>query len=245
MRIANFHHIGKRESQQDSFGVSDLSNKESGILAVVADGMGGISGGAEISAIVTSYMLSAHRRPAREPDIGVQLLHLVTEANTEARLYLKKNGNQISGSTVVSVIIKDGCMHFISVGDSRICLLREGVLLTLNREHTYGSQLDEQAARGEIPVGEARSDPQRASLTSFIGMPELTQIDRSLRPVTLVPGDVVLLMSDGVFGTLTDDEIVSVLASGDIYQDASAMEQAVLKKQKGNQDNFTAVLIAV
>ena len=70
------------------------------------------------------------------------------------------------------------------------------------------------AARGEISLEEARSDPQRKSLTSYIGTDPLKKIDRSVHGMTLLPGDKVLLMSDGVFGTLTEQEILRA-AQGD------------------------------
>jgi len=246
IQIGNIHNIGKRESQQDSFGVSDLSNtklcKEKGIFAVVADGMGGLAGGAEVSAIVTSYMLNCFTKSSGEKDIPNQLLHMLSGTNSEVRKYLDNNGNQQSGSTVVAVSIKDNQLHFLAVGDSRIYLLRGGSLIQINREHTYGSELDEKAARGEISVDDARNDSQRAALTSYIGMEEITHIDRSLRPVPLMSGDRVLLMSDGVFGTLSEEEISSV-ALMNAYDAATRFESAVLEKDKKGQDNFTSVII--
>ncbi len=243
--IGNVHNIGKRESQQDSFGISDLSNKklckENGIFAVVADGMGGLSGGAQISAIVTSRMLS-YFAGSKEKESPKLLLNMLFDASLEVRNYLMSQGNQHSGSTVVSVLIRENELYFLTVGDSRIYLHRGGELLLLNREHIYGSELDEKAAKGEITVDEARNDPQRSALTSYIGMEHIALIDRNLHPVTLMKGDRILLMSDGIFGTLTGDEIGAV-AKYHAYDAAISMEKAVLKKEKSNQDNFTSIII--
>lgn len=248
INVGNVHNIGKRESQQDSFGVSDLSNekqcRENGIFAVVADGMGGLAGGAEISAIVTSYMLSYFSKANHHKDIPTTLLDMVYGANREVRQYLNNNGNQLSGSTVVAAVIKDNLLHFLTVGDSRIYLCRGGVMLQLNREHTYGSELDEKAARGEISISDAKGDPQRNALTSYIGLEEITHIDRSLRPVSLAPGDRVFLMSDGVFGTLSEDEILRA-SSANLYETTACIEKAILDKGKMNQDNFTSVIIEI
>ena len=133
-------------------------------------------------------------------------------------------------------------LHFLSVGDSRICLIRGGALTILNREHVYGTELDEKAARGEISLEEARSDPQRKSLTSYIGTDPLKKIDRSVHGMTLLPGDKVLLMSDGVFGTLTEQEILRA-AQGDAQVMAEGLQGMILAKRRPGQDNFTAVIL--
>lgn len=244
--IGNIQNIGKRESQQDSFGISDLSNKalcaEKGIFAVVADGMGGLANGAEVSALVTRSMLNYFASRPFGPDTSQEFLNMLTNANNETNAFLSKNVMGRSGSTVVAVIIKDKKLHWISVGDSRICLVRNGALFQLNREHTYASELDVKAARGEISYEEARSDPQRHALTSYIGMGELEKIDRSLRPVQLAKGDRIILMSDGVFGTLSDEEILSTMHLPP-YEASSQLERLILDKDKKGQDNFTAIII--
>lgn len=246
IQISNIHNIGKRESQQDSFGISDLSDtklcKENGIFALVADGMGGLSNGAEVSAIVTTFMLKYFSKSSGVKNIPDFMLEMLQSANKEVRKYLTNHGNHQSGSTLVAVIMKDNEMHFITVGDSRIYLLRNGALIQVNREHTYGSELDEKAARGEISVDEARSDSQRGALTSYIGMEEIKYIDRSLRPIPIVAGDRILLMSDGVFTTLSEEEITSAAALH-AYEAARVLENAILKKEKLNQDNFTSIII--
>ncbi len=246
LRIGNAHHIGARENQQDSFGISDIGNPtlcmEKGVLAVVADGMGGLANGAQISATVTSVMLRHFETQRAGADCSEELLAMLGRANDEVNRYLSSGAREQSGSTVVAALIKGSSLHFISVGDSRICLVRGGSLIPINREHTYASELDEKAARGEISPAQARSDPQRRALTSYIGMGRLEKIDRSLRPIPLQRGDRVLLMTDGVFGTLSEQEILAA-AELDAYEAASVLEEAVLGKKKPGQDNFTAVIL--
>lgn len=246
VRIGNTHQIGSRESQQDSFGVSDISDErlcaEKGVFAVVADGMGGLSNGAEVSAIVTSYMLKCFSQKTFGGDLSVALLTMTINANNEVVRFLQENGNVQCGSTVVAAIIKDHFLSFISVGDSRIYLERSGVLYQVNREHTYASELDEKAARCEITIEEAKNDPQRHALTSYIGMEESVQIDRSLRPIRVLAGDRIILMTDGVSGTISDEEIQKAV-SLNAYEAAAQLETLVESKKKPNQDNFTAIVI--
>lgn len=245
LHIGNVQNIGKRESQQDSFGISDLSNKalcqEKGLLAIVADGMGGLANGAEVSALVTRTMLGQFGAKPFTSDPGQELLNMLSVTNKEVNFYLR-NCKDKSGSTLVAVNIKDMKLNWISVGDSRIGLVRNGALLQINREHTYASELDQKAALGEITFEKARNDPQRNALTSYIGMGDLEEIDRSVRPLQLVPGDRILLMSDGVFGTLSDEEILSAMKL-DPHEAAGELEKLILQKNKKGQDNFTAIII--
>jgi len=243
VKIGNIHHIGQRESQQDSFSISELSNSElcsgKGVFAVVADGMGGMEGGGTISNIVTQTMLRHFNETPEGRPAEVELLDMLIAANDNVAHYLKDNEN--GGSTVVAVIIRDGSLFWVAVGDSRIYLLRQGAAIQINREHTYAVELDEKAAMGEISFEDARGDSQRSALTSYIGMKTLEKIDRNLRPVRLVDGDLVLLMSDGVFGALDDDEILEAMT--DVPQKSAAnLQKRVLEKQNPNQDNFTAVI---
>ncbi len=243
IHIGNAQNIGARENQQDSFGISDITNekltREKGILAVIADGMGGLSNGAQVSAQITSYMLDLFIKAESDPDNSTLLLNMVQGANKEV---IRLIGNQQSGSTVVAVTVKEHLLHFISVGDSRIYLLRGGALFQINREHTYASELDEKAARGDITFDEAKSDPQRGALTSYIGMNEITLIDRSLRPIKLLSGDRILLMTDGVFGTISEEEILSA-AGLSAYEAAAQLEALVMAKKKPDQDNFTIIIL--
>ena len=237
IRVANIQGIGTRRNQQDSFGVTDVSDASRSVLAVVADGVGGTANGAEISRLVTSHFLQVFQPEQDNP--AEFLLRAVSGAQSAVRSFLE--GKPAGGSTVVAVFLKDGGLHFLSVGDSRVCLLRGGALIQLNREHNLATRLDEQAARGEISPAEARNDPQRASLTSYIGMEAQLQIDGNARPIPLTVGDRLLLMTDGVFGTLSEAALTAAVSLPNIQEAGARLEQAVTGQQKQNQDNFTAL----
>lgn len=241
--------IGQRESQQDSFSFSNFSNpslvKEKGVMAIVADGMGGLKNGAEVSGIVAYVFKDYFDNNHRNEDVTMSYLNMLQEANTQVKDYVANTGGSMSGSTVVSVIIKEGKMNFISVGDSRIYLLRNSKLIQLNREHIYAYELDYDASVGRIGVGEAYRDPQRNSLTSYVGQEQIEQIDYNREPLEVVAGDKVLLMSDGVFGTLNNQEIINAVDKFSLEQGAENLEIAVLEKQKKMQDNFTAVILEI
>jgi len=241
--VGNMTHIGARESQQDNFCISDISNADlcarKGILGVVADGMGGMADGAETSAIITRTMLQCFNEvdPSGHPELD--LLVMLNTANENIKHFM--SGRDKGGSTVVAVIIHDSKLYWVAVGDSRIYLIRNGAIIQLNREHVYSVELDEKAAAGEISWETAAGDSRRDALTNYLGMKTLEKIDRGFNPVRLLEGDRILLMSDGVFGVLTDEEILSTMPH--LPQESAIMlQEMALAKQNPNQDNLTAII---
>jgi serine/threonine protein phosphatase PrpC len=232
-----------RSSQQDSFAISDISNAElcesKGVFAIVADGMGGMADGSELSAIVTRTMLQYFNDALPSGRIDLDLLSMLYAANENVNQF--QQGRERGGSTVVAVIIHDGDLYFASVGDSRICLVRGGGIMQLTREHVYAIDLDERAASGKMTWDAAFGDSQRAALTNFIGVGELERVDRNTRPLRLLRGDRVILMSDGVFGAISDNEILSAM-SAPPHVSAELLQEKVLAKGYTNQDNLTAVV---
>ena len=245
LEIGNAQNIGKRGNQEDAFATSDINNQrlvsESGILAVVADGMGGLADGelvssAAVAAVYREFpMLSNDWMPQQK------LLYLVQRANDAANGVTGGSRNQ-GGSTLVMTLVRDGKLWFASVGDSRICLVRGGSLITLTRPHVYETDLDKRASGGSISFEAALADGQRNALTSYIGMGELEQIDYHPRGIQLLSGDWVLLMTDGVFNTLDEEEIASALFGG-AQNAAERIESRVIAKGLPRQDNMTIIAL--
>lgn len=240
VQIGKVHNIGKRNQQQDSLGVTDTAE---GVFAVVADGMGGLSNGDKVSQTVVMTMLQDIAHQANNS--GTQrLFEMVSHANDTINRMLGVQSQYVSGSTVIAVLTGRDSFEWVSVGDSRICLYRGGRLIQLNREHNYESELLWQAVNGEISFQEIQENPKRRGLTSFIGMGKLKYVDGSCHPVSVAAGDWVLLMSDGIFNTLSDQEICDILENCQEPQQAAAeMEERILKYQRPKQDNFTAVIL--
>lgn len=248
LEIDNFQGIGKRRRQEDSFYMADYSDKstinEKGFLAVVADGMGGMLNGAEMSAVVTSaakeyYDNHLTGQPEHEPE---ELMSMLSYIDARAKQLQDRSEEEESGSTLLATLIRGDKMYFLTVGDSRIYLLRDGKLLQLNREHNVKSKMLERLAKDEIDMEFYRDITGKSGLTSYIGIPELKLYDLSVRPLLLKEDDVVLLASDGVFGTLSDDVIIDIL-SADNIDAAKRMRNAIEEANSPKQDNYTGVII--
>ncbi len=239
--VGRVHNVGSRPSQQDSFGVVTIRN---GVFAVVADGMGGLSDGDKVSQkVVLTMMQDASRLKETRPG-DRQLYSMLAHANEEVNDMLGASSRYKSGSTVIAVLTQGRSFQWIAVGDSRIYLFRGGRLLQLNVEHTYEKELLLKAVNQQISFAEAETDKQRSSVTSFVGMGELKHVEGSTRAMEMQPGDRLLLMSDGIFNTLSEQEIAAVLSGNADAQEAAAeLEEQVLARQNPKQDNFTAVIL--
>ena len=244
--VASIHDVGRRSMQQDSFGLSDTEDaalvESKGILAVVADGMGGLEDGERMSQIVVVSMLQGFDKASPEIPCDTLLRNLVDLANDAVNQDLGEEMIGKCGSTVVAVIIRENRLFWISVGDSHIYVYRNGKLVKMNRDHNYGTQLDESVARGEISIEEALSDKQRAALTSFIGIGDLELIDQNANPIGLESGDRILLMSDGIYGTVPFERLREILGQP-LKQACLLIEKEIHEKNKVNQDNYTCVIL--
>lgn len=239
---ASVHHIGNRPYQEDSWGVLKLKE---GCLAVAADGMGGLSGGDKVSRKIVDTMLE-YGANLNTGQIDGILAKFVKKTNQEVNRMLGPDGIYKSGSTLLAVLIQKNCFQWISVGDSRIYLYRDDELIKLNQEHNLAQELIIKAVRGEMSFEEAKNHPDRNKLTSFIGMGDLRYIDQSMESIELKQGDRIVLATDGVFNTLSDEMIVSAIReNADVNMIAKELESLVLEKKYPRQDNFTAIVLMI
>lgn len=245
----NAQHIGMRDDQEDAFGFSNMENAQlvtdSGIMAVLADGMGGLAMGAEASQLAVRTVLDAYEARSVQEAIEESLFRVVHQANIALNEYAFNIGQEHEmGTTLVAAVIQDDRLYWASVGDSRIYLYRDGQMVQLNQDHVFGQELQEQVARGLMSREEAENHPERDALTSYIGIPMLEKIDISQRPVQLKPGDRIMLCSDGLYRTLAKQEILMYLER-DAQEAADAMIDAVLSRRRPYQDNTTILILEI
>lgn len=240
-QVGKLHQQGARASQQDCFSVSPFDLIPTfGLLAVVADGMGGLADGDKVSqTAVTTMMNGFYATQGRPEEV---LLTLLGQANNEVNRLLGPGGLNKSGSTLVAGLIRDGKFYTLSVGDSRVCLYRGGVLYQLNREHIFLHELEQRAVNGEDDLRAANAHPRKAGLTSYLGMGKLKYVDMPAAPMDIQTGDKFLLMSDGVYNALTQAELTACL-NASAEEAAVRLDQAIRAKNYSNQDNYTAVIL--
>lgn len=237
--------VGARARQEDEWGTHvDPPAIEEGplLLAVVADGMGGMPAGNQASGIVVRVFLDAYpliRRAARE-----RLRHALAHANREVGIAVEANPeSEGMGCTLVAALFFGDRCEWLSVGDSLVVLCRRGEAQRINPFHVFANELDAMVERGEMSAAVARKHPDRAMLTSAVQGGLLDEVAQG--ELRLESGDLVLLASDGL-STLSDEEIAQI-CEDKFDEGARAIAETMIGRidaiDMEGQDNATVVVV--
>ncbi len=238
-------HIGTRDYQQDAVFVSPpAAGGEDAALAVLCDGMGGMSDGEAASSEVVSFVANALSDVRPEDDVPARLMRAVLGANDMLLAFNRDNGVE-AGTTLCIALILGESLFWAGVGDSRIYLLRGGEMARLTRDHNYAVQLQRMVENGQISQQQADSDPNREALVSYIGAPVLEELDISKAAFALQRGDLVLLCSDGLTKALSDEAILRLLQdnAAPLRQTATLLTASAFDSSPGAKDNTSVILM--
>lgn len=250
IRPGNAQHIGVRKDQQDAFGFTDLEDKpflkHGGSLAVVADGMGGLNFGDLASRLAVHVFLREYMKKNMEETPKDALLRSLLAANRAVyEMACEKNIENEIGTTLVAAVINYNWLYWISVGDSRLYLFRNGQMTLLTRDHYYGKVLSRKVRKGLITREEAEAHPDRLTLSSYLGLENIPEIDNNLRPFPLEPGDRLILCSDGLYGSLTEAEMATPLSLNSPQKCAEELVKLAIAKKILHQDNATVAILSL
>lgn len=245
----NAQWIGRRTEQQDAFGFlgcQGQSGRQTGdVLVVLADGMGGMHRGGEASRLAVRTFLAQAEQSTGTPVMTA--LHTALQVANRAVNALARDteGEGDVGTTLIAAAVREGRLYWIGVGDSRLYLYRaaDRSLTPCNDPHNLEQQLWSRVIAGELTPKDIAAHPDRSALTSFIGLSEIPEIDASLRPLPLEPGDRMLLCSDGLDGVLARDDIKRLLP-GDPQQAAEWLIARLREQALEYQDNATVAILA-
>lgn len=247
----NAQDVGKREDQQDSFGFSDPNDAglmaHGGMLAIVADGMGGMAHGAEASQLAVRAFLQ-HYATKQIGEPITQALGRAVEAADRSVFEFATSVDLARdvGSTLVAAAFAPSGLYWMSVGDSALYLCRDGALTQLNHPHTLGAKLAELVKRGVMSPEDAAIDPDRDALTSYVGAGGIAQIDSPSEGVAVTAGDTVILCSDGLYRALSREEIARIATSAaDAQEAADTLTASALARELPHQDNVTVLCIRI
>lgn len=249
-RPGNAQWIGSRSEQQDAFGFAGFDGQglagDDGVLAVVADGMGGLSeGGSASRGAVAAFLSAWTRRPDGQP-VQESLLAGIEAANRVVHdLACHSAGEGEVGTTLVAAAVQNRRLFWIASGDSRLYLYRaaDDSMTACNEAHNLAYRFWREAPAHEATPAWIDSHPQSDHLSSFLGLAEIPELDRNVRPLALQPGDWLLLCSDGVDGVLTLDEMKECL-NGDPQTVAEAIISRLQALGRPVQDNATVAILA-
>lgn len=238
--------IGHREYQQDFAGLIKNYDK---VLAVVCDGMGGLAGGELASCEATHLLLNDYQKEQPASHYTEFLCREAEKMDMAVHKLKTEKGEPLNaGSTVVSVILSKGELHWMSVGDSRVYVLRGDSMAQITRDHNYRRELEDGLACGEISLErfQAESATKRAeALTSYLGMGGLKWIEHNGKSFNLEDGDIILLCSDGLYKSLDEHQIQAMILDNEVNMQIAAkrLVRMALDKAVKSQDNTTVILL--
>jgi len=232
--------LGRRKEQEDSYKI--VSN-EKGVLAVLADGMGGFSNGKLASSTAVKTFADEFTKAPSILPIEKFIAETSRICNTRV---IENSKGENSGTTLVAVVISGGYLYWASIGDSAIVLFRNCEFINLNKKHIFQSVLEEKFIMGEISSEELKNNSYKKRLTSYIGHKGFNDIEISRKALELRKGDKIILCSDGVYNSVTEIEMERVL-SKKITPECACDEiiEIIKRKNSPKQDNATIIVLEI
>ena len=240
MKVGTSSIIGTRQYQQDMLFVG---RNEGMLLAVVCDGMGGMTSGDLASKTAIGIIAEDFYKLPPDADIPEFFNREVELMDRAVSEIAREADGPGSGTTIVAMIERNGLMYWLSVGDSRILVIRGGAIATINRDHNYRLKLDVDLEAGKITMDEYLEEEKNAeALISFIGIGGVPIVDIG-KGTQLEEDDIIILSSDGLYKRLTNEEIYETVMceEPDMKRAARRLTEVVMKKVIKSQDNTSVI----
>ncbi len=228
-----------RSENQDAYSIREMKEY---ISAVICDGMGGTNGGR----VASSLAVDVYQQKLEEKlhsAMGIQeiadtMCESVTAANEAVRQRAAEHKEyQQMGTTLVAAVAKKEWAALANVGDSRAYHINRGGIRQITRDH---SVVENMVQRGDLTPEEAKHHPRRNLITRALGPDADVQTDTF--ELLWKQGDFILLCSDGLVNTVSDQEILfEVVHNGE--PDTCLDRLLDLSKQRGAPDNVTMLLM--
>lgn len=226
------------EDWVDGFEPNDPTElMQSGSLYVVADGVGGAQHGERASQYAARKILYEYYQ---HPDIDPadRLASIIQTTGNEIYRYSLENGVRMATTLVAAVVTGDG-LTVANVGDSRAYLIRSGQVTQITHDHNRAAEL---VRIGALSSEEARDSKTKNTLTRSLGGNPDEEVDL-FTDIQLVPGDKILLCTDGLTRYATDQDLVQLTSNGSLEENGKQMVDFANKS--GGVDNITLYLIKV
>ncbi|MDR1888058.1 MAG: protein phosphatase 2C domain-containing protein [Zoogloeaceae bacterium] len=233
-------HQGDRSEQQDRLALVAHTRTSGAALAIVADGMGGHTGGALAAEQVVHTVCGNFQRWGPNEDPHAMLKESFMEAHEmikTTRFINEKDPH----STGVALMLQPGGRHCIwaHCGDSRLYAFRGLHLRVRTIDHSYVEHL---VQTGKITADEAETHPNRNILLTSLGGAETPKLDFG-GVDDIHPGDSFLLCSDGLWGYFDDEELGALVTTGTAREVLNTLIRLVRARGENKGDNISIALL--
>ena len=231
--------IGSREIQEDEVGTLATT---AGLLAVLADGMGKEFGARIASRTAVGTFLDLFRDYNAFDNPQYFYRKAFHAAN---RSILKEFGDEGYGAASLgAAMIQQNWLYYAVVGNVKICIYRKGDLVPVSAGHTLDVLAENHFRIGKLSREDALTMLENHRLYNYLGQDGFKDIELFDRPIALQPGDIVVLMSDGVYDLIPWKDLEAILAVG---QDCQSMAYEIIEQVNQNKseikDNASIILI--
>ncbi|WP_207496136.1 PP2C family protein-serine/threonine phosphatase [Aridibaculum aurantiacum] len=233
----------QRSNNEDTFIAETLRNGRY-IAACVIDGVGGYEGGEVAAEIARETILDQLKRIDNSGNIAVSLKDAVAAANKQIyqqKIENRRNGQMACVVTLALADIEENKFYYAHVGDTRLYLLRDQSLVKVTKDHSFVGFLEDS---GRLSEEAAMKHPKRNEINKALGFDDIAgnaeYIETGDSP--FLPGDILLLCSDGLTDMVSNSGLRDVLVSGKtIEKKAETLISAA--NNAGGKDNITVVLV--
>ncbi len=235
-------HRGDRAYQQDQVEIIPHTRVPGCAMGVLADGMGGKSGGRKAAdqVILTAQQLFERYVPSRD-DPGETLKQLVLEAHLMIKLTAITSEEEPHSTLAAFLISPNRECQIVHAGDSRVYFFRGAEMVTRTSDHSYVQRL---VNEGRLSEEDANNHPQSNLLTGCLGGVQdpplaVTHIER------LEPGDSVLACSDGLWHYFTPKELGAIVDALAPREASEMLIEKARQRARGGGDNLSLALVRV
>jgi serine/threonine protein phosphatase PrpC len=234
-------HIGDREEQQDRVAMFGHPRYPGAMMAVLADGMGGLSGGAIAAEQVMNSAKYDFESFGPGGDVRNLLAAVINDSHESIKLAAVTSGTE-PHSTVCVFVMQPGRADWAHCGDSRIYHFRAGKLIARTVDHSM--VMRKMVVPGYLTEEQAEAHPNKNLLISCLGDPAPPEIDFA-EAAPLEAQDCFLLCSDGLWAYFKNEELGAILAENPPRQAAQILMEGARTRAKGRGDNCSLAVIKV
>lgn len=240
MEVSAKTDVGKaRDNNQDYYYVQNEGDVK---LYILADGMGGYTGGEIASKLavesVKKYIEENFEENIKKHVKIEEILEQVTQYANKVVYEKAKSSKDLEemGTTLEICLIYKNEAYFSHIGDSRVYIIKEKQIMQLTKDHSYVQKL---VNDGTITKEEAKNHPKKNMLLNALGCTEVSKPDILTKKIKNV--DYIVICSDGLTNMVEEDRILQIINENGVEATSILIEEA---NKQGGYDNITIIIIA-
>lgn len=229
-----------RETNEDYYNIIS-GNPGIPVAFIIADGMGGHNSGEIASQTAVDYiskaMLESSEIFSRNCDASEEIKKLMLSANDAVyKKSMETSSNFGMGTTLILAVMLGKTLYIGHVGDSRLYLIRNGIMTCITADHSY---IEELIRNGSLTREEGAKHPKKNIITRALGCMEELEVDTYV--CQLEADDCIVMCTDGLTNMLDEEEIKRIT----LDNTASRASDELISKalENGGEDNVTVIVI--